>query len=59
MSNSFISPLPTFTLESLVANGQWTAAQINNGKKAGVKTSYSKKSQEDSARTKKSVKTIL
>ena len=38
MSNSFMSPLPTFTLESLVANGQWTAAQVNRGKKPAVKT---------------------
>jgi len=34
MSNSFMSPLPPFTLESLVTNGQWTAAQ-NNGRKKG------------------------
>ena len=34
MSNSFMSPLPTFTLESLVTNGQWTAAQNSSRKKA-------------------------
>ena len=34
MSNSFMAPLSTFTLESLVTNGQWTAAQNNIRKKA-------------------------
>ena len=34
MSNSFMAPLSTFTLESLVTNGQWTAAQNNSRKKA-------------------------
>lgn len=35
MNNNMMSPLPTFTLESLVTNGQWTAAQNNNRKKLG------------------------
>ena len=54
-----MSPLPTFTLESLVANGQWTAAQANNGKKIAVKSSSSKKSQQTAAPTEKSVKSAL
>jgi hypothetical protein len=43
MSNSFISPLSTFTLESLVTNGQWTAAQNNSRKKAGKNTPRKKR----------------
>ena len=39
MSNSFMSPLPTFTLESLVTNGQWTAAQ-NNARKKGRENNW-------------------
>lgn len=45
MNNSFMSPLPTFTLESLVANGRWTAAQNASRKKAGLKASPEKKPQ--------------
>ena len=59
MSNSFMSPLPTFTLESLVANGQWTAAQVNRGKKPAVKSNSDKKSQPTSAPTEKSDKSAL
>lgn len=33
MSNRFMSPVAPFTLESLVARGQWAAAQ-NSRKKA-------------------------
>jgi hypothetical protein len=43
MSNSFMAPLSTFTLESLVTNGQWTAAQNNSRKKAD-KSNVQKKS---------------
>ena len=43
MSNSFMAPLSTFTLESLVTNGQWTAAQNNSRKKAN-KSNVQKKS---------------
>jgi hypothetical protein len=43
MSNSFMSPLPTFTLESLVTSGQWNAVQTNARKKAGSKINTSKK----------------
>ena len=35
MSNSFMSPLPTFTLESLVANGQWTGRTDQQPQEAG------------------------
>jgi hypothetical protein len=59
MSNSFMSPLPTFTLESLVASGQWTAAQVNRGKKPAVKNNPDKKSQPTSAPTEKSDKSAL
>ena len=34
MTNSFMSPLPTFTLESLVTNAQWVAAQPKKKDKA-------------------------
>ncbi|HYP08375.1 MAG TPA: hypothetical protein VER03_19230 [Bryobacteraceae bacterium] len=44
MSNSFMSPLPTFTLDSLVTDGQWTAAQNNSRKKGESKTRVDKKS---------------
>ncbi len=59
MSNSFMSPLPTFTLESLVTSGRWTAAQTNARKKAGVKTSDPKKGQQDSAPSNKAPKPTL
>lgn len=59
MSNSFMSPLPPFTLESLVTNGQWTAAQNNNRKKTGAKNGLGKKTQEDSSRAGKVSKANL
>jgi hypothetical protein len=43
MSNHLMSPLPTFTLESLVTDGQWTAAQNNSRKKADAKASEKKR----------------
>jgi hypothetical protein len=49
MSNSFMSPLPPFTLESLVTNGQWTAAQNNARKKNGAKPESHKKAQQPGA----------
>jgi hypothetical protein len=49
MSNSFMSPLPPFTLESLVTNGQWTAAQNNARKKDGAKPGSQKKAQQPGA----------
>ena len=51
MSNSFMSPLPTFTLESLVTNGQWTAAQNNSRKKNRPRPEHQKKSQQPEAPT--------
>lgn len=42
MSNHIMSPLAPFTLESLVAAGQWTAAQ-NSRKKAEAKSSEKKR----------------
>lgn len=59
MSNSFMSPLPTFTLESLVTNGQWTAAQNNSRKKAAAKSGLEKKSQLNPSRVNKSLKPAL
>jgi len=59
MSNSFMSPLPTFTLESLVANGQWAAAQGNARKKTGSKTSADKKGQQNTNPAGKSSKPAL
>jgi len=37
MNNSFMSPLPTFTLESLVTNAQWAAAQPKKKSKASLR----------------------
>ena len=34
MTNNFMSPLPTFTLESLVTSAQWVAAQTKKKDKA-------------------------
>jgi hypothetical protein len=49
MSNSFMSPLPPFTLESLVTNGQWTAAQNSVRKKDDAKPGSPKKAQQTGA----------
>ena len=59
MSNSFMSPLPTFTLESLVTNGQWAAAQSTNRKKNGAKIGVEKKNPQNAAPTEKSEKPAL
>jgi hypothetical protein len=59
MSNSFMSPLPTFTLESLVTSGRWNAAQTNARKKAGVKTSSMKKGQQEPTPSGKNPKPTL
>jgi hypothetical protein len=55
MSN-FMSPLPTFTLESLVTDGQWTAAQNTNRKKTEAKPgpeTQNKRNAEDTSKTAK------
>jgi len=54
MSNSFMSPLPTFTLESLVASGQWTAAQNGDRKKKGDPQKQKPSSTPSSGKTAKS-----
>lgn len=58
MSNNFMSSLPVFTLESLVTNGQWAAAQSPRRKKLSAPTMRDLKSkpaiaeeQEKSSRT--------
>jgi len=56
MSNSFMSPLRTFTLESLVTDGRWTAAQNDNRKKTESKNLSPKKAQRTAARSEKSDK---
>jgi hypothetical protein len=33
MASNFMSPLPVFTLESLIAQGQWSAAQSQTRRK--------------------------
>ena len=51
MSQSFMSPLQTFTLESLVALEQWAAVQASSRRKTGVnraKAGISKAPQRDS-----------
>ena len=45
MSQSFMSPLQTFTLESLVALEQWAAIQASSRRKTGgnrAKTGFAK-----------------
>ncbi len=59
MSNSFMSPLPTFTLESLVTDGRWMAAQNNRRKKANTKNDTSKKTPGTSLRSDKPTKSSL
>jgi squalene cyclase len=59
MNNSFLSPLPTFTLESLVTNGQWAAAQNIRAKKTSEKASAGKKNELNSAQSSKTSKPAL
>lgn len=56
MSHSFLSPLPIFTLESLVTNGQWNAVQTNDRKKSSSARSDMDKSKQNAARTEKTAK---
>jgi hypothetical protein len=56
MNNSFMSPLPTFTLESLVTNGQWAAAQNSRRKKAAEKADAGKKNDLNPAQPSKTSK---
>lgn len=56
MSNHMMSPLPTFTLESLVNDARWTAAQNNGRRKAINKTNSSKKNEGESQRPDKQSK---
>jgi hypothetical protein len=45
MTQSFMSPLSPFTLESLVTQGQWSAAQAQSAKrKPAAKTSNNRPS---------------
>jgi hypothetical protein len=53
-----MSPLPTFTLEALVTDGRWTAAQNTSRKKAGLKIGE-KKTPQSSTRSTKSAKPTL
>jgi hypothetical protein len=57
MSNSFMSPLPTFTLESLVTNGQWAAMQNFRRKKNAGKMREDKPKSGNSAPTSKASRT--
>lgn len=43
MVNRFISSLPAFTLESLVASGRWAAAQSSHMKKGAIKSATGNK----------------
>jgi hypothetical protein len=51
MSNNFMSPLPTFTLEALMADGRWMAAQNTSRKKSDSKSSGDKKATRSSDRS--------
>lgn len=56
MSPSFMSPLQTFTLESLVALEQWTAVQASSRRKTGVnraKAGFSKTNPQRESKPKK------
>jgi hypothetical protein len=59
MNNSFMSPLPTFTLESLVTNGQWAAVQNFRRKKAGEKADAGKKIELNPSQSNKTSKPSL
>lgn len=50
MTHNFLSPLPTFTLESLVTTGQWRDVQSSTRKKAHSKVD-SEKTKQDAARS--------
>ena len=56
MSQSFMSPLQTFTLESLVALEQWTAVQASSRRKTGgnrAKAGFTKDSPQRESKPKK------
>ena len=59
MSQSFMSPLQTFTLESLVALEQWSAIQASNRRKSGASRTKAVFSKENSERELKVKKTEL
>jgi hypothetical protein len=58
MSKTMMSPLPTFTLESLVTEGQWVAAQNNSRRKADAKSDEKKDSSSTDPSTKASKPTL-
>jgi hypothetical protein len=58
MSNNMMSPLPTFTLESLVTDGQWVAAQNNSRRKADAKADEKKRPSSTDPSTKDSKPTL-
>ena len=55
MSQSFMSPLQTFTLESLVALEQWAAVQASSRRKTGtrVKTEFPTKDRQRESNARK------
>ena len=58
MSKTMMSPLPTFTLESLVTEGQWVAAQNNSRRKADAKSDEKKDASSTDPSTKASKPTL-
>jgi hypothetical protein len=58
MSKTMMSPLPTFTLESLVTEGQWVAAQNNSRRKADAKAEEKKDPSNTDSSTKASKPTL-
>jgi len=55
MNQDFLSPLPVFTLESLVTTGQWRDAQSSSRKKINRKVTPDK-TKADSAQTNEATK---
>ena len=56
MSQSFMSPLQTFTLESLVALEQWAAVQASSRRKTGgnrAKAGFAKENPRSESKPKK------
>lgn len=50
MSQNFLLPQPTFTLESLVAQGQWSAAQSVPKRKLAIRAAAEKRIGEETER---------
>jgi hypothetical protein len=59
MSRTFMSPLRTFTLESLVALERWSAEQANSRRKSGADRAKHSNTKTEPARPAKAARTEL